>query len=157
VADPLCTVDDVAARLGVTIEPGSPEHMRTEAACGYVSAVLRARFPMIPATPVPDPVNVVATEVTVRYLGADPATGGLQSETIGGYSYRRSAAMGSTALTDDEYLVMAPYGLGKVVAVVLSNGPARSGYCRCGYGPDVECLAVGHAPSAPLNERTPMP
>ncbi|MGB8021746.1 MAG: hypothetical protein WCF04_11010 [Candidatus Nanopelagicales bacterium] len=121
--DLLCTSDDVAVRLGSTPEPGSPELARVEAGCVYVSAVLRARFPLIPAT-VPEAVNAVATEVTVRYLGADPATGGLLSETIGAYSYRRTSGMGSTALTDDEYLVMAPYGRGRIVPVVKSNGVA---------------------------------
>lgn len=149
-ADPLCIPEDVAARLGTTAEPGTPEYLRAQMACSYTSAVLRARFPGIPATPVPDPVNAVATEVTVRYMGADPATGGMVSETIGAYSYRRASGMGSTALTDDEMSVMRPYGLPSVVAIVLSNGPAWSDYCRCGYGPDVECFAVGHAAHAPL-------
>lgn len=149
-ADPLCTVEDVAARLGTSIEPGSPDYVRTQSACTYVSAVLRGRYPLIPDTPVPDEVNVVATEVTVRYLGADPATGGLVSETMGNYAYRRSGSMGSTKLTDDEALVMLPYGAGPVRAVPLSNGPDASGYCRCGYGPDEECFAVGHRADAPL-------
>jgi hypothetical protein len=150
--DPLCGVDDVAARLGTTIEPGTPDHARTEAACAYTTAVLRARYPLIPGTPVPADVNTVATEVTVRYLGADPATGGFVSETVGAYSYRRSGSMGSTALTDDEALVMLPYGAGPVRSVPLSNGSDASGYCRCGYGPDEECLAVGHRADAALAE-----
>ena len=126
--DLLCTADDVAARLGSTLEPGSPELARVTAGCVYVSAVLRARFPLIPVT-APETVAAVATEVTVRYLGADPATGGLTSETIGAYSYRRSRGMGSTALTDDEYLVMAPYGRGRIVVVGKSNGPAALVTC----------------------------
>lgn len=154
--DPLCTVEDVAARLGTPIEPATPEYARTQSACAYTSAVLRARFPLIPASPVPPAVTVVATEVTVRYLGADPATGGFTSETIGGYSYRRSGAMGSTALTDDEWLVMQPYGAGPVRMVHLSNSPGASDYCRCGYGPGEECFAVGHAAAAPLSEREPI-
>lgn len=148
--DQLCTVGDVADRLGTAIEQGTPEWSSTDSACRYVTSVLRARYPLIPATPVPGDVSVVATEVTVRYLGADPAKGGFVSETVGAYSYRRSASMGSTALTDDEALVMLPYGRGPISSVPLSNGPDRSGYCRCGLGPDVECFAVGHAPHAPL-------
>jgi hypothetical protein len=151
-ADPLCTVDDVAARTGAVIVKGTPEYARTEGACTYTSAVLRARYPLIPATGVPAEVNAVATEVTVRYLGADPATGGFVSETAGAYSYRRSGSMGATALTEGEALVMAPYGAGPVRMVPLSNGPARDA-CRCGRDlGDEECFAVGHAPAAPLHE-----
>lgn len=154
--DRLCTVADVEARTGSTVEPGSGQWARTDAACAYVSAVLRARFPLIPATGVPADVSVVATEVAVRYLGADPASGGMVSETMGAYSYRRSGSMGSTGLTDDEWLVMAPYGAGPLRTVHLSNGPGTGG-CRCGLPSDEECFAVGHAPAAPLTGRIPVP
>jgi len=150
--DQLCTVDDVAARLGTVIEPGTPEYGKTEAACNYTTAVLRARFPLIPATPVPEPVNVVATEVTVRYLGADPAAGGFTSETIGAYSYQRKSGMWSTALTDDEYAVMSMYSGsgGPVTMVQLSNGPAATCPACGGSLLDDECFSHGHAASVPL-------
>lgn len=150
---PLCSVPDVEERLGADFAPGSAEYSRAERACAYVSAVLRARFPLIP-DPVPPAVAVVATEVAVRYMAADPATGGVVSEQIGGYSYRRASGMGSTRLTDDEYLVLQPYGSGMLRTIALGRGTGSS--CRCGYGPDEECFAVVHAMSAPLSEREPL-
>lgn len=123
--DPLTTVADVAARTGQDIAEGTPEYARTGAAAGYVSVVLRARFPLIPAAPVPGDVRTVATEATVRYLAGDPAAGGFESETIGAYTYRRAAGVGGeVSLTGAELRVLQRWGAPALRALPLSNGAA---------------------------------
>lgn len=114
-AAPLCTPDDVADRLGVSYEQGGAEYRQVEVFCGDVSALIRARRPLVDTWIAdgqidPDLVVGIAAQAVARLL-TTAATGGvgLRGETHPEYSYELTAsAAAGLNLTKAELTNLTP-------------------------------------------------
>lgn len=114
-AAPLCKVQDVADQLGTTFEQGGADYRQVEAFCTLVSALIRARRPLVDqwiAEGVLDPdlVTGVAVQVVAR-LRTTAETGGvgLRGETHPEYSYELTAsAAAGLNLTKAELTALTP-------------------------------------------------